>query len=121
MDTLTKINVKVTAKAKALSCWIFENVPNKNCSLLTTKKTKSRQQNKPENPARKKTGKGKIKRAKRQKGGEEKKAVAALLVFISTSLEFLKEKGCLRGEVYYGCKVIKSPALIYINFSHPCG
>ena len=81
MDTLTKINVKVTAKAKALSCWIFENVPNKNCSLLTTKKTKSRQQNKPENPARKKTGKGKIKRAKRQKGGEEKKAVAALLVY----------------------------------------
>ena len=74
MDTLTKINVKVTAKAKALSCWIFENVPNKNCSLLTTKKTKSRQQNKPENPARKKTGKGKIKRAKRQKGGEEKKS-----------------------------------------------
>ena len=48
MDTLTKINVKVTAKAKALSCWIFENVPNENCSLLTEKKTKSRRQNKPE-------------------------------------------------------------------------
>ena len=56
---LTKINVKVTAKAKALSCQIFENVPNENCSLLTAKKTKSRRQNKPENPARKERGKGK--------------------------------------------------------------
>ena len=28
-----KINVKVTVKAKPLSCWIFENVPNENCSL----------------------------------------------------------------------------------------
>ena len=52
MDTLTKINVKVTAKAKALSCWIFENVSNKNCSLLTEKKTKSRRQNELENPPR---------------------------------------------------------------------
>ena len=59
MDTLTKINVKVTAKAKALSCWIFENVPNEKCGLLTEKKTKSRRQNKPENPARKERGKGK--------------------------------------------------------------
>ena len=84
--------MKVTAKAKALSCWLFENVPNKNCSLLTTKKTKSRQQNKPENPARKKTGKGKIKRAGRKKGGEEKKAVAALLVFMLTSLEIVFER-----------------------------
>ena len=42
MDTLTKINVKVTAKAKALSCWIFENVPNEKCGLLTEKKTKSK-------------------------------------------------------------------------------
>ena len=59
VGTLTKINVKVTVKAKALSCWIFENVPNENCSLLTEKKTKSRRQNEPENPPRKEQGKGK--------------------------------------------------------------
>ena len=41
VDTLTKINLKVTVKAKALSCWIFENVPNENCSLLTEKMTKT--------------------------------------------------------------------------------
>ena len=41
VGTLTKINVKVTVKAKALSCWIFENVPNENCSLLTEKMTKT--------------------------------------------------------------------------------
>ena len=41
VDTLTKINVKVTVKAKALSCWIFENVPNENCSFLTEKMTKT--------------------------------------------------------------------------------
>ena len=40
VGTLTKINVKVTVKAKALSC-----VPNEKCSLLTEKKTKSRKQN----------------------------------------------------------------------------
>ena len=59
VDTLTKINVKVTVKAKALSCWIFEKLPSENCSLLTEKKTKKRRQNKPENPARKERGKGK--------------------------------------------------------------
>ena len=59
VDTLTKINVKVTVKAKALSCWIFEKVPIENCTLLTEKKSKSRRQNKPENPARKERGKGK--------------------------------------------------------------
>ena len=42
-----------------LSSWIFENVPNENCSPLTEKKTKSLRQNKPENPARKERGKGK--------------------------------------------------------------
>ena len=59
VGTLTKINVKVTVKAKALSCWIFEKVPNENCTPLTEKKTKSRRQNKLENPARKERGKGK--------------------------------------------------------------
>ena len=33
--------MKVTAKAKLLSCWIFENVPNENCSLLAEKNTKA--------------------------------------------------------------------------------
>ena len=74
MDTLTKINVKVTAKAKALSCWIFENVPNKNCSLLTTKKTKSRQQNKPENPARKKNGERENKKREERERRRRKKS-----------------------------------------------
>ena len=59
----------------------------------------------------KRTGKGKIERARRKRGGEEKKAVAALLVFMLTSLEFLKEKDCFRGEVYFGCKVIKKVQL----------
>ena len=51
--------MSITVKAKALSCWIFEKVPNENCTLLTEKKSKSRRQNKPENPARKERGKGK--------------------------------------------------------------
>ena len=58
-DTLTKINVQVTVKAKALSCWIFEKVPNENCTPQTEKKTKSRRQNKLENRAKKERGKGK--------------------------------------------------------------
>ena len=33
--------------------------------------------------------------------------MAALLVFMLTSLEFLKEKDCLRRDFYFGCKVIK--------------
>ena len=46
VDTLTKINVKVTAKAKGLSCWIFENVPNENYSLLTEKKKRPKAEGK---------------------------------------------------------------------------
>ena len=42
VGTLRKINVYVTVKAQALSCWIFYNVPNENCSLLTEKKTKKK-------------------------------------------------------------------------------
>ena len=62
------------------------------CSLLTEKKTKRRRQNKPENPARKERGKGRIKRARRKKGGEQKRAMAALLVFMLTSLEVVFER-----------------------------
>ena len=91
-DTLTKINVQVTVKAKALSCWIFENVPKENWSLLTEKKTKSLRQNESENPARKEQRTGKIERARRKKGGEGKEAVAALLVFMLTSLEIVFER-----------------------------
>ena len=47
------IKLIATEPFSTLSCWIFENVPNENCGLLTEKKTKSRRQNKPENPARK--------------------------------------------------------------------
>ena len=68
---LTKINVQVTVKAKALSCWIFENVPNENCSLFTEKETKSRRKNEPKNPPRKEQGKEKQK--ERGERNEEKK------------------------------------------------
>ena len=41
--------------------------------------------------------------------------MAALLVFMLTSLEIVVErKNCLRGELYFGCNVFKNPALIYI-------
>ena len=70
---LKKINVQVIVKAKALSCWIFENVPNENCSLLTEKKTKSRTQNEPENPPRKERGKGKQKERGERKEEKRKK------------------------------------------------
>ena len=53
------LRMSITVKAKALSCWIFEKVPNENCTPLTAKKTKSRRQNKLENPAKKERGKGK--------------------------------------------------------------
>ena len=53
------LRMSITVKAKALSCWIFEKVPNENCTPLTEKKTKSRRQNKLENPAKKERGKGK--------------------------------------------------------------
>ena len=47
--------------------------------------------------------------------------MAALLVFMLTSLEIVVErKNCLRGELYFGCNVIqKSSSDIY--FSYPCG
>ena len=56
---LTKINVQVTVKAKALSRWTFENEPHKNCNLFTEKKTKSRRENEPKNTPRKEQGKEK--------------------------------------------------------------
>ena len=59
-------------------------------------------------------------RKHRKKRGEEKRTMAALLVFLLTSLEFLKEKNCLRGEFCFGCNVIqKSSSDIY--FSYPRG
>ena len=47
--------------------------------------------------------------------------MAALLVFMLTSLEIVVErKNCLRGKLYFGCNVIqKSSSDIY--FSYPCG
>ena len=60
-------------------------------------------------------------RARRKKGGEVKKAMAALLVFMLTSLKIVFErKNCFWGELYFGCNVIqKSSSDIY--FSYPCG
>ena len=53
---LTKINLQVAVKAKALPCWVFENVSNENYSLLTRKRPKA---NELENPPRKEQGKEK--------------------------------------------------------------
>ena len=72
VGTLTKINVQVTVKAQALSCWIFYNVPNENCSLLTEKKTKSQRENEPENPPRKNGEKEKQKERGERKEEKEK-------------------------------------------------
>ena len=55
VSTLTKINVKVAVKAKALPCWIFQNVPN----VLVFWQEKDQKQNEPENPPRKEQGKEK--------------------------------------------------------------
>ena len=70
---LTKVNVQVTVKAKALSCWIFKKVPNENCSLLTEKKTKNRRQNEPEYHPGKEQGKGKQKERGERKEEKKKK------------------------------------------------
>ena len=56
--------------------------------------------------------KEKIERARKKRGGEEKKAMAAILVFMLTSLEiyFFQEKN-LRGELYFGCDVIQESSV----------
>ena len=85
VGTLIKINVWVTVKPTALSCWVLENVPNKNCSLLTEKKTKSRSQNEPKNPPRKerKNNEGQNRKSEeKERKRSKKKATAALLVFM---------------------------------------
>ena len=85
---LVKINVQVTVKPKALSCWILKNVPNENCSLLTEKKTKSRRQNEPKNPPRKEQGKGKqTERGERKE--EKKKSNGCTLSFYVSSAKDL--------------------------------
>ena len=59
--------------------------------------------------------KNKERENRRSEEKEKKKVMAALLVFMLTSLEiFLKEKDCLRGEAYFGCK--KSSSNIYKFF-----
>ena len=94
-------------KAKKLSSWIFENVPNENCSRLTEKRTKNRRQvffayDEPENHIRK--GKGKSEEKERRR---RKKAMNALLVFMLGSLKIAFErKKKLMGEIYFGCKVM---------------
>ena len=75
VGTLTKINVSVT-KAKKISSWIFENVPNENYSRLTKKnKNKNRRQlflplMSPKITLEKE--KKKVETARRKKEGEEK-------------------------------------------------
>ena len=54
-----------------------------------------------------KENKRKIKKwKKRKKEGEEKKIMAALLVFMLSSLKTeFETKNCLMGEIYFGCTV----------------
>ena len=63
----------ITVKARALSCWIFENTPNENCSLLTEKRPKAEGKMSPKILLERRTRKGKIERERRKKGGEERK------------------------------------------------
>ena len=84
----------VTVKAKALSCRIFENVPNEICSLLTGKKTKSEGKMSPKILLEKNEERENRKREEKERRRRGKKAMVALLVFMLTSVEivFLKEK-----------------------------
>ena len=76
VGTLTKTNVSVT-KAKKISSWIFENVPNEDCSRLTKKnKNKNRRQLflSPMSPKiTLEKEKKKVETARRKKEGEEEK------------------------------------------------
>ena len=60
------------------------------------------------------------KKSEEKERRRRKKAMAALLVFMLTYLEIVFErKGCLRGEVYFGCKVIKKPSSNIYKFFLP--
>ena len=51
-----------------------------------------------------------------ERGEREKKVMAALLVFMLTSLETVFEReNCLTGELYFGCNFFKNPTR-YIRF-----
>ena len=52
----------------------------------------------------------KRKRARRKKGGEEKKAMVALLVFIMATLETSGKKNCWTEKDPFGRNVFKNPA-----------
>ena len=105
-------NKRIGDKSQKLSSWIFENVPNENCSRLTEKTTKNRRlvflaYDDPENHTRKEKKKNgnsdEIEKRRR------KKAMAALLVFMFGSLKTAfetKKKNYLIEEIYFGCKVI---------------
>ena len=70
----------------------FENKPiNEICSHLSEKVSKDRflEPEKIQNHSNEGKGKGEKERAKRRKGGEEKKAMVALLVFIIATLEIV--------------------------------
>ena len=61
--------------------------------------------------------KGKIERARRKKGGEEEKAMAALLVFIYVDFfgdSFWKKKTVWGESAILAVMLFKNPALIYI-------
>ena len=90
---LVKINVQVTVKPKALSCWILKNVPHENCSLLTEKKTKSRRQNEPKNPPRKEQGKGKQTERGERKEEKKKSNGCTLSFYISSAKDLFMGPG----------------------------
>ena len=87
----------------------LENQPNEICSHLTEKASKGRflKPEKLQNHSNEGKGKEKEKkRARRRKGGEEKKAMVALLVFIIATLGIVfVRKNCWTQKVYF-----KNPA-----------
>ena len=59
---------------------------------------------------------GEKERARRKEGGEEKKAMVALLVFIMATLDFLAEKRLLDRKSPSSGNVFKNPARYIFSF-----
>ena len=90
----------------------FENQPNEICSHLSEKPSKGRflKPDKLQNHTNEGKGKEKKERARRKKGGEEKKAMVALLVFIMATLEIVLRPKLLGGRGLFGDNVFKNLA-----------
>ena len=100
-----------TSKWNSLKGWqnsmqtshrFFENQPNKICSHLSEKASKGLFLNPRSSKITVTKQKEMRKRATRRKGGEEKKAMVALSVFIMTTLEIVlgRKKNCWTEKVH---------------------